>query len=257
MGLDLYAGTLTRYYTHNWKTVTQQWAEQHGFSFRQITPGGGEVEEAASPAEVQAAVESWRDQVLAAITPPGQAPYIPWPEDNEKPYYTDKPDWAALGAMLLVAACLTYGEPVPPTVKKGWDYTEHPAIRRLTEDKERVWSLFRDAVWWLPLADGFFFQGPLPNGSSAVIGTVGGLRMELEQLNRLAWQADEDTILGWTDAEGYPADAELSPDGAYRPLGGAAHTQYDTQSLAKYAFSIFYRAIKFSEAQQVPILMDY
>ena len=27
MGLDIYAGTLTRYYSHNWKTVVQQWAE--------------------------------------------------------------------------------------------------------------------------------------------------------------------------------------------------------------------------------------
>ena len=28
MGLDIYAGTLTRYYSHNWKTVVQQWAEE-------------------------------------------------------------------------------------------------------------------------------------------------------------------------------------------------------------------------------------
>ena len=28
MGLDIYAGTLTRYYSHNWKTVVQQWAEK-------------------------------------------------------------------------------------------------------------------------------------------------------------------------------------------------------------------------------------
>ena len=32
MGLDIYAGTLTRYYSHNWKTVVQQWAEENGFS---------------------------------------------------------------------------------------------------------------------------------------------------------------------------------------------------------------------------------
>ena len=25
MGLDIYAGPLTRYYSHNWKTVVQQW----------------------------------------------------------------------------------------------------------------------------------------------------------------------------------------------------------------------------------------
>ena len=26
MGLDIYAGPLTQYYSHNWKTVVQQWA---------------------------------------------------------------------------------------------------------------------------------------------------------------------------------------------------------------------------------------
>ena len=73
-----------------------------------------------SPAEVQAVVENWRDQILSAISQPGQPPYAPWPEDNEKPYYTDKPDWDAFGAMLLVAACHTYNEPVPSTVEKDW-----------------------------------------------------------------------------------------------------------------------------------------
>ena len=38
MGLDIYAGTLTRYYSHNWKTVVQQWAEKNGYTFNRITP---------------------------------------------------------------------------------------------------------------------------------------------------------------------------------------------------------------------------
>ena len=93
-----------------------------------------------SPAEVQAAVENWRDQILSAISQPGQPPYAPWPEDNEKPYYTDKPDWDAFGAMLLVAACHTYNEPVPSTVEKDWNFGEHPLVARLASDEERVWS---------------------------------------------------------------------------------------------------------------------
>lgn len=40
MGLDIYAGTLTRYYSHNWKTVVQQWAEKNGYTFNRITPNG-------------------------------------------------------------------------------------------------------------------------------------------------------------------------------------------------------------------------
>ena len=171
MGLDIYAGTLTRYYSHNWKTVVQQWAEENGYTFNRITPDGEPADdgEELSPAEVQAAVENWRDQILAAIAQPGQEPYAPWPEDNEKPYYTDKPDWDAFGAMLLVAACHTYGEPVPPTVEKNWDFGEHPLISRLASDEERVWSLFRGATWWLPLSDAFFFQAPLPTDDQAML----------------------------------------------------------------------------------------
>lgn len=105
MGLDIYAGTMTRYYAHNWKTAVQQWAEEHGYTFQRITPSGDEIpeDEKMSPAEIQADIENWQQQVLSAITQPGQKPYTPWTENNEKPYYTDKPDWDAFGAMLLVA----------------------------------------------------------------------------------------------------------------------------------------------------------
>ena len=34
-------------------------------------------------------------------------------------------------------------------------------------------------------------------------------------------------------------------------------TQYDTESLAKFAFSIFWQAMCFAQKQQVPILLDY
>ena len=44
MGLDIYAGTLTRYYSHNWKTAVQQWAEENGYSFSKITPDGEMIE---------------------------------------------------------------------------------------------------------------------------------------------------------------------------------------------------------------------
>ena len=179
------------------------------------------------------------------------------PENDADFYYTDKPDWDAFGAMLLVAACHTYEEPVPLTVEKDWDFGEHPLIARLASDEERVWSLLRGATWWLPLTDSFLFQGPLPTDDQTMIATLGGLRKELEKLNQLAWQADEDTILGWADTEGYPVDGTVDSDGQYSKADIPEHTQYDTQSLAKFAFSMFWRAMRFAEEQQVPILLDY
>ena len=134
---------------------------------------------------------------------------------------------------------------------------ENPIIARLSADKERVWSLFRGATWWIPLSASFLFQGPLPTNDTDTIGTVGGLRKELEKLNQLAWQADEDTILEWADTEGYPVDGTIDADGQYSKADIPEHTQYDTQSLAKFAFSMFWRAMRFAEEQQVPILLDF
>lgn len=77
MGLDLYAGTLTRYYANNWKSAARQWAEANGLSFSRITPDGEIVaEEEVSAGEVQCAVEEWRDQILAAVTVPGKSPML-------------------------------------------------------------------------------------------------------------------------------------------------------------------------------------
>ena len=89
MGLDIYAGTLTRYYSHNWKTVVQQWAEENGYAFNRITPDGetADNEEEMSPAEIQAAVENWRDQILSAISQPGQPPYSIAPDFNRSAIY--------------------------------------------------------------------------------------------------------------------------------------------------------------------------
>ena len=100
-----------------------------------------------------------------------------------------------------------------------------------------------------PLADSFLFQAPLPTDDIAVIATVGGLRKELEKLDQLAWQADEDTILSWADTEGYPVDGTIGPDGQYSKADIPEHTRYDTQSLAKFAFSTFWQAMRFAEGQ--------
>ena len=53
---------------------------------------------------------------------------------------------------------------------------------------------------------------------------MGGLRKELERLNQLAWQADEDTILGWADTEGYPVDGTVDSDGQYSKADIPEHT---------------------------------
>ncbi len=258
MGLDIYAGTLTRYYAQNWKTAAQQWAEANGFSYSRIIPQGESerAEETLNPEEIQEAMKNWQSQILAAISPKEGPSYEPWTEDNETPYYTEKPDWDAFGALLLYAAAKTYKEPFPKTVRKNWDFEKHPLIQRMGEDEERVWSLFIGASWWLPIEDGLAFNAPCPTEEEITFSTTGALLMELHQINATGWQADEETILSWSSTEGYPADGEIR-DGTLTKAGVKEHTIYDTESLAKFAYSILWQAAKFSMEKRVPILLDF
>lgn len=258
MGLDIYAGTLTRYYAHNWKSATQQWAEANGFSFSRITPEGkpADGEETVDPADIQKGMENWQNQMLSAIAPKGKPPYAPWKEDNEAPYYTDKPDWDAFGALLLYAASCIYQEPLPKTVEKDWDFENHPLIQRMGEEEERIWSLFIGASWWLPIEDGLAFNAPCPTDEEITFSTTGALKMELEHINAVGWNADEQTILSWVRTEGYPADGEIQ-NGKLTNAGIEEHTSYNTESLAKFAFSILWQAVRFSIEKRVPILLDF
>ena len=40
---------------------------------------------------------------------------------------------------------------------------------------------------------------------NVMIGTLGALEQELEHINEICWLAKEETILSWTETEGYPA----------------------------------------------------
>ena len=254
MGLDIYAGTLTRYYAKNWKTVTQQAAEKNNWGFQVIRPDEDESQpqDVVPVEQIQEHMQQWSGMITTALFADGD--HEPWEENNEKEYYTDKPDWCAFGALLLYGACLQYHLPIPQQIKKGWDYFEDSIVARALKDENFNWSLFTDAEWWLPFKEPVLFRCQAPNGVEITMGTTGDLLNELRKINELSWNADDSTIVQWLETEGYPIDGEIV-DGTYKIL--EIHTEYDVESLAKYAFSILYQAALFSEKHGVPIIKDY
>ena len=260
MGLDVYAGTLTRYYSQNWKTVVQKWAEANGYKFHIINPltnEDSEPKEDSSPEEIHEAIVAWQNDLIKALSSSLEKTFSPWSENADIPYYTNKPDWDAFGALLLVAACCSYNVSIPETVEKDWDFWENPIIMRLGSDKDKVWSLLKGADWWLPLPGSICFTTTLPNEEQTLVGTLDGLDKELTKINDMAWQADEATIISWATTQGYPVEEKLAQDGPFRNMDLEPDTTYNTQSLAKYAYSILYQALKFAQKHQVPITLDY
>lgn len=252
MGLDVYAGTYVRYYTRNWKTVNQQFCEKNGFEYRQIRTD----DTPPPPVEtVMPSVKDWVENVIQVLHNSGVPSAEIWEENNEKPYYTAKPDWDALDALLLYAASKILDKSFPEDFSKNMDIYEHPLMKEIGKcERVNGWSLFKGVCHWIPINDSIMFNFPLANGVNADIAATLLLKYELMKINELGWNADRETILSWSETEGYPNDAAIK-DGKIECV--KSHEVYDTESLAKFAFSILWEAVEFSEKERVPIVFDF
>lgn len=254
MGLDIYAGTLTRYYTRNWKTAVQKFAEANGIEFQTIRAAqDGSDGEELSADEVREIVTQWRDSIIKGLN---LNPAPVWNEDYDTtPYYTEKPDWDALSALLLYVAAKYSDKEVPATIDKNIDIYEHPIVKEFLAAKDFQLTLFDGNGWWLPIEQNIMFDYVLPNSEKSPLTTSALLLAELKRYNAFEWNADRETIISWSRTEGYPAEAVYSKETGF--VKEASYEKYETESLAKFAFSILWQAAEFSLEHGVVIVYDF
>src|SRR2546430_14722894 len=92
VGLDLYAGPLTRYHAGTWLTVAQQAGQRLGVQVEILRAEPERDDRIVDPVVVAELVRSWQEGLGAALRC-----RVDWPEDGELPYWTDKPDWDGYG----------------------------------------------------------------------------------------------------------------------------------------------------------------
>lgn len=223
--------------------------------YSRINPSDYE-ENKQSAAETESSVKQWQEQLVNALKCSGVEKAKVWQDDwDTKPYYTHKPDWDAYGALLLYATGKLLKVRSPKDYKKNTDYHAVLKVMGIYGTSYRQWSLFNNVCHYVPIADRLVFKYPLPDGRESMLSTVACLKYELEKINEAAWKADEATILDWVNTEGYPAEGQIGGNGLLRLL--PKRKVYSTESLAKFAFSILWQAVKFAEKEQVTILLDY
>jgi hypothetical protein len=239
MGLDIYVGSLTRYYAGDWKTIIQQLAEKGalGDSTMHVVRPEQPDDAITDPEQIHELVTLWRQRLTEALGEHISMP-LSWDERADAPYFTDKPAWDCYGHLLLWAA-----------------YDEHPEMERPTEGVEE-WpqdpayvasradgyqtlfpQLLGGVEMWLPHDFPFTFSTMAPNGTDCSFGSSPALLRELEELNVRTWEADEDEIQRWR-RQGADRGAPLEQG-------------------ARFAYSIMRNLTRKSVENDLPIKLDY
>lgn len=231
MGLDIYVGTLTRYYQRDWLTAVQQ---AFPGKVEVVRPDGDN--EQADPEEVREVVALWTQGLAAGLKLDAL-----WGEDHEQPYFTDKPAWDGYGALLWWAAYDDQG--IDPRARPASITTENclddPAFERYTDRRveTRYSQLLLGEEMWLPIPSPSVFGGVDVAGNSRMFGNCAKLLGQLNLLNERTWNVDIAT------------GEALRREGCERGSG--------LEASARFGWAVMRHLAHGAVQHQLPMILDY
>ena len=204
MGLDVYAGTLTRYYSGDWETARARRAREagaQGMTVR-VDEGGAREEEKEDPDEVHRTVLAWREALNEAILPAPDDPKLDWDEGADRPYFTDKPDWDGYAALMLHAAHAIRPDIDRPTQVPD-DWREDEAYKASTGENLNgsPCGYIMAPELWLPGDFLFLFGCTELRGREVVVGSTEALLSNLHGLNERTFRATPKTAARWLSGD--------------------------------------------------------
>jgi len=173
VGLDVYVGSLTRYYVEGPADVVDRIARHQGLP----VSDGQDAEEV-----IRAAVVGWRDGLSRSLGDRLDGP-LDWDESGPAPCFTDKPGWDGYGGTLLLAAHDEHPElPTPAQVSADWP--DDPAYQAASAPGagSRYHQLLTPEVW-LPCRFAFTVRTKDITGEEVELGSSVALLDQLELLS--------------------------------------------------------------------------
>ena len=238
MGLDVYVGPLSRYYTGQWETIIQQYARQTGMDVQVVRPPSSSrtfiprlIERLRPKGSIFRDLGRWQADLTKITGIP-----VRWDDTFDREYFTDKPAWDCYGALLMWAAYHEHGATNYPASAENWH--EDPIISHSANELHSKYrQLLANTEIWLPIDLEQPFSAKMLSGGAAIIGSSIHLDRQLRELNESTWQAGEDTISKWRD--------ERAEFGA--PL----------EKSAKFGFAVMHQLADLAVQHRLPMKLDY
>ncbi len=236
MGLDIYVGSYTRYFTGNWENIVQQRGREEGWDVHIVRPANDE-DAITDPKVVRPAVLEWRNSISEGLGD-NLKEQLDWDESDDAPYFTDKPAWDGYGSLLLWAAYSEHPELTRPASSTE-DWYSDPAFQKSVEPDFQTSfpSLLRDVEAWLPAKFMFNFEAADLADKEMNFGSAYSLRDELYHLNKTTWVASEETLTVWR----YEGAEHLAP----------------LETLARCTFAMFWQLVNDAIKHRLIMKLDY
>jgi len=234
MALDVYVGSLTRYYASDWENPGEKAARMRGAS--PTLRSTKQNEDQKSQDLIRPRVMAWRAALAKSLGDRLAGP-LEWDETEAAPWFTDRPGWDGFGSLVLWAA---YAEHptlrLPGTLPEEWDHDL--ALMRSTAAgfRSRYSHLVRNVEMWLPVAFDITFEGEDVEGRRVVMGSVTTLRRQLADLNASTWKASAADVAAW---RAIPAE------------------EGSVETCARYAFAVLTELAQRAHGERLPMKLDH
>jgi hypothetical protein len=172
MGLDVYVGSLTRYYVEGPADVVDRVARHQAM----VVDG--------QPAEdvIRSAVLRWREGLNRWLGDRLDGP-LDWDESGPAPCFTDKPGWDGYGGALLLAAHDEHPELPPPALVSA-DWPDDPAYQAASaRGAGSRYNQLLTPELWLPCRFDFTVRTQDITGEEVEVGSSVALLDQLELLD--------------------------------------------------------------------------
>ncbi len=174
---------------------------------------------------------------------------IPWKDDPKRPCFNEWLPEDIYQAFLLYASSAAAGMPMLSRIPRGFKSRKHPLVRKIMHSDDMIWEKTLFSLLFVPSPDMFTYYTSLPDIGDILASSTAALEELLDRINERTWGADPYTIISWSDdskASGMKIKNALVPD---------KEGTIDGEAAAKYAYSILFRGLMFSQSGGTPLII--
>lgn len=252
MGLDLYAGSLSRYHSADWEIEAVRAMRAMGVGSEVRYTDGPPVRPSKDTAGAMVAL--WRRNLelkYAHIIKQG----LKWVEIDSMPYFARKSDYDGRRALILAGAYAEHPELTRPTQLPS-TYDEDPAYAEISKDYTGSIVSILECHMFLPSTENFLIAEPDAIGVMRYTTSTANLAGALRTVNQAHWRADDARIEAWDKRGALTQRVVTIKDGKATKVEEILRPEDSFVHAAQFGFGIYNTALRFSRLHNLPIATD-